>query len=98
MAQIWIGSQAMKAYPNSFRAPRQPIKHNKIGNHGGSPPILGLKRDHPRAWGNKDQPDIHNITTMHKITILNHTIQFITKQLSNPKLITRIHPLNPIEG
>ena len=25
----------------------------RVGNHGGSPPILGLKRDHPRAWGNK---------------------------------------------
>ena len=24
-----------------------------IGNHGGSPPILGLKRDHPRAWGTR---------------------------------------------
>ena len=25
----------------------------RVGNHGGSPPILGLKRGHPRAWGNK---------------------------------------------
>ena len=43
MAQRWIGCHAMKEYPNSFQAPRQPTKIIKIGNHGGSPPILGLK-------------------------------------------------------
>ena len=61
----WIGSQVMKAYPISFQAPRQPTKHNKLEKHGGSSPILDLKRDHPQAWGNKVQPDAHNITTIH---------------------------------
>ena len=56
------------------------------------------QRDHPRAWGNKVQLVTYNTTQYMLNTTIIHTIHWITKQLPKPRLNTKIHPLNQIEG
>ena len=62
--KIIVSSSPMKWKDyKSSKFPRSSSKtykrERKVGNHGGSPPILGLKEATHRAWGNKAQIFAH---------------------------------------
>ena len=83
-------------------------------NHGSSPPNLGLKETTPELGetrlnrdtfkqyhNNKNQHEYHSLTT-HLQSMLTQplTTLYIESQNNTPKprLYTKIHPLNQIEG